>query len=154
VRIALLVEDRAQQLGGGYAIHHRMVGLGEQCPAALAEPLDHPRLPQRLVAIELLGHHPSDQQPQLLVATRVGQRGAAQVVGEVEMRVVDPDGPTQGQRHEVDALPVAGNLRQLGPDTLDELLVRRRRPLEDRHRSHVHVADAVLEVQERRVLGR
>ena len=105
------------------------------------------------MAIELLRHHPPDQQPQLLVATRLGQRGPAQVVGQVEVRIVHPDRPAEGERDEVHPLPVAGDVRQVGLDAPGQVVVGRRRALEDRHRADVHVADGVLEMQERGVLG-
>ena len=58
--------------------------------------------------VELLRHHAPDQQAQLVVATGLGQRGAPQVVAEVEVRIVEPDGASQRQRQEMDPLAVEG----------------------------------------------
>ena len=49
-------------------------------------------------------------------------------------------------------LAVAGHQGQLGVDHGHHVGEGRRRPLEDRHRGDVHVADVVLEVEERGIL--
>ena len=82
------------------AVDERVVGLGDEREAAVREALDHPHLPQRLGAVELLGEDPPGQQQQLLLGARVRQRGLAHVVLEVEARVVDPQRPAgPGRRH-------------------------------------------------------
>ena len=84
----------------------------DQRPATALEPLDHPRLPQWAVPVELLGHEPAHQRAELAVAPRRRQRGMAQVVLELEVRIVDPDRPAELQRHEPhDAGGSAGRLR-------------------------------------------
>jgi hypothetical protein len=113
---------------------------------------DHPHLPERLVAIEMLCHHASDEIPQFAVATRRRQRGVPEVVPEVEVRVVDPQWPAELERHEPHLLAVARHGRQLGRDHRLELFVGGRRTGEDRDRPDVHRAHGVLDVQERRVL--
>ena len=67
------------------------------------------------------------------------------------MRVVDPDRPAQGQWHEAHLLPVAGQRRQMRGDGVEDRVLLGRRPLEDAHRTDVHVGDVVLDVQERRI---
>ena len=84
----------------------------------------------------------------MLVTTRLGKAGPPQVVAEVEVRIVHPNRPTEGERDEVGSLPVAGNARQVHPDVPGQMVVGRRRPLEDRHRPDMHVRDRVLEVEE------
>ncbi len=104
------------------------------------------------MTIELLRHDAADQEAQLFVVARRRKCRAAQVVLQVEVRIVDPDGATELERHEANPLPVAGNARQVRPHPVREPAVRRGWPLEDRHRADVHVADPIFEVQERRVL--
>ena len=57
-RLRREVEDHAVQVGAGDPVHHAVVHLGDQRPAALGEPFDDPVLPQWMVAVEPLGHHP------------------------------------------------------------------------------------------------
>ena len=87
------------------------------------------------------------------IAARRRERGAAQVVAQVEVRIVHPHRPAERDRHEMDLLPVARDTRQVRPDHPRERLVPGRRPLEDRHHADMHVAHRVLEMQERGVLG-
>ena len=72
------------------AVDHRVVGLGDDREPALGQPLDQVHLPQRAGAVERARHQPGDQLGELLVGARPGQRGAAHVVGDVEVLVVDP----------------------------------------------------------------
>ena len=82
-----------------------------------------------------------------------GERGVAQVVLDVEVRVVDPDGPAELEGHESHLLAVARHEVELGVDHLDHVGEGRRRSFEDRHRGDVHVRDVVLDVEERGVQG-
>ena len=80
------------------------------------------------------------------------QRGVADVVARVEVRVVGPHRPALPERHVREALAVARHEVQAADDVVDELLRRRRLALEDHHRRDVHVRGrVVLQVQERRV---
>ena len=72
----------------------------------------------------------------------------ADVVVEAEVRIVGPHRPAQPTRYEADTLAVAGDLGQLAAHQLDEVVVVGRRPFHDGARSDVHVADAVLDVEE------
>ena len=145
------VEQLHHQVGAGDAVDHAVVNLGDQRPPTTGEPLDHPHLPQRAVPIELHGHQPAHQVVQLLLPAGRRQRRVADVVGEVEVRVVDPHRPPELARHEPHLLAIPRQQRQLAGDQLDDLLVRRRRPLEDRARRDVHVGHAVLDVEEQPV---
>ena len=72
----------------------------------------------------------------------------ADVVHEVEVGVVDPDGAAEAPGDEAHLLAVAGEQGQLAGHELDELVVRRGRALEDGAGTDVHVGDAVLHVEE------
>ena len=145
------VHDHRQQVGARDAVDQRVVRLGQHGPAPVLEALDHPDLPERLGAVELLGHHPADQLAELALAARGGQRGVAQVVLDVEVRVVDPDRTPQLEGDEADLLAVARDQVELGVHHGDDVAEGRRRTLEDGHRGDVHVGHVVLDVEERRV---
>ena len=59
------------------------------------KPFDHPRLPQRPVAVELLGHQPTHEVVEIRLGPGRRERGVADVVLEVEVRVVDPHRPAE-----------------------------------------------------------
>ncbi len=96
--------------------------------------LHEPDLPQRLGAVEALREQPAGERLSAASSAGSRQRGVADVVVGVEVRVVGPHGP---------ALAEAGRRRGAGgsagtrcsrpSDVLDELLQRRRRALEDHH---------------------
>ena len=153
VRLALRVEHHREELRRGDAVDHAVVHLGDERPAAAAQVLDHPDLPQRLRAVELLRHDPPHEVAELLVAAGLGQARVPQVVAEVEVGVVDPDRRAERERQEADRLPVARDARQVRPHHPHHRVVGRRRPFQDGHRTDVHMADRVLEVQEGSVLG-
>ena len=116
------------------AVDERVVGLGDEREAAALEALDHPHLPQRLGAVELLGEDPPGQQQELLLGARVRQRGVAHVVLEAEARVVDPQRPAGAGRRHRELLAVARHEVQAPAQRVEHLGVRRRRALEDRAR--------------------
>ena len=70
----------------------------------------------------------------------------ADVVGGVEMWVVDPHRTSLPERHEGEALAIAGNEVQARLDRLDQLLVGRGRTLEDRASGDVHVRRIPLQM--------
>ena len=106
-------------------------------------------LPQRAAPVQLLGHQAPHQQPKFLTTARGGKCRVPKVVFEVEVRVVDPHGPAELERHEVDGLPVPRHEAELCGDHLANLVIGRRRAVEDGTRGDVHVGDAVLQVEER-----
>jgi len=116
------------QVGARDAVDHGVVELAQQCLPALAQPLDHPHLPQRLAAVEPLHHDPGDQLAELLVTAGSGKAGMTDVVLEVEVRVVDPHRAPEIEGHRPDHLAVARDLRQLAADQGEHVGVRRRRP--------------------------
>ena len=145
------VEQHAQQIGRRHAVHHAVVDLRDHRPAPGAEAFGDPHLPQRLAAIELLGHHASHEVAQLLVTAGRWQRGAAHVVVEPEVWIVHPHGPAERERHEAHSLAVAGHQRQVRGDRFRDVIGPRRGTLEDPDRADVHVRDLVLDVKERGV---
>ena len=148
-RFGLGVEHDGEQIRARDAVDHAVVHLRHEGPVTVLEALDHPHLPQRLSAIELLGHQPADEVAQLLIAARRRQRGVPQVVPEVEVRVIDPHRAAQIERDEAHLLAVARHERELAGDEVGEVAVVRGRSLEDPDRTDVHMVRVVLDVQER-----
>jgi hypothetical protein len=77
-----------------HAVDEGVVGLGDQREAVVVDAVDEPDLPQRAAAVQALGEQPPGQALELLVVARRRQPGVAQVVAQVEVRVVDPDRPS------------------------------------------------------------
>ena len=150
-RWAVALEHDRHQIGGGDAVDHAVMDLREQRPAALAQSLEHPDLPERLVAVEVLGEDARGRPAELLVAARRRKGAVAQVVGEVEVGIVHPHRTAQAERYEANLLAIARDEAELARHHLLEPLERRRRPLEDAHAADVHRVHRALEVQERRV---
>jgi hypothetical protein len=65
--------------------------------------------------------------------------------------VVDPDGPALSEGDEAQLLAEAGDEVEPAGEVLAELLVVRRRTLEERGGRDVHVRSRPLQVQERRI---
>ncbi len=130
-----------------------MVGLGDQGDPAAGKALDQVDLPHRAVPVQPSGHQPADEFAQLRVAARPGQRGAADMVGDVEVTVVDPDRVREVTGHALDLLPVAGNQSDPGLDQGDELVVVEAgvRWLERDQPPDVHRGRRLLQVEERHV---
>ncbi len=75
----------------------------------------------------------------------------ADVVVEVELRVVDPYGASLAVGDEAELSAKAGDEVKAGGGVGAELVVGGRRPFEDRRGRDVHVGRALLHVQERGV---
>jgi hypothetical protein len=150
-RVGLEVEQHGRDVHARDAVDERVVGLGDQREAVLADAVDQPQLPQRLRAVQPLGEDPPRQAAQLLLARRLRQRRVAHVVVGVEVRVVDPDGAALHERRPGELLAVARHQVQALLELGHEFLVGRRLALEDQHGSDVHVRAAALEGQEGRV---
>ena len=97
-RIGLQVEQDAEQLGARDAVDGAVVHLGHQGDLAVLEPLDHPHLPQGAVPVQLAAGDVGREVAQLAHAARRRQGGPPEVVVDVELGVVDPDGVAQAQR--------------------------------------------------------
>ena len=91
----LEVEEDGADVDAGDAVDHRVVGLGQDREAVALQALRQPQLPERLRAVQLLGEDAPGQPFQLRLAARLGQRGVADVVGQVEVDVVRPERPAR-----------------------------------------------------------
>ena len=127
------------------------MALGDDCEAPTFQPVHEPHLPHRLRAVEALREDAGGQRAELLLGARLGERGVAHVVVEVEVRVVDPDRPALAIGDELELLAEAGNQVKPPEDVLSKLFDLGRRALEGRRRGHVHMGGSVLEVEEGRV---
>ena len=121
--------------------------LGQHREAPIGEAFDQPQFPQRAAAVERLGEHAPGEPLELVLATGTGQRRVADVVAQVEMRIVDPHRAALAERHVRQSLPVAGHEVQAQLDRLDEIVVRRRGAVEHGAGRHVHVCRVALEMQ-------
>ncbi len=124
------------------------MGLGQNGKAVALEPLHQPQLPQRLLAVELLGEDPTTQRLELGLGPRARQRGVADMELGLEVRIVDPPGAPLVEGHEGEPLAVARDEMQPPRELLHELVVGRSCALEDHAGRHVHVGGVVLQVQE------
>ncbi len=127
------------------------MGLGEDGEAVVVEALDEPDLPERLVAVELLGEDAAGQVLQLALGAGRGERGGAHVVAQVEVWVVDPLRAALAERDEGEPLAVARHEGEATFEGLEEVGVGGRGALEQHHARHVHVGGGVLQVEEGRV---
>ena len=117
------VQDHLADLDRADAVDHRVMGLGDHRDPVPLQALDQVHLPQRPAVVQRPGHQPGRQVAQLLVAARLGQGRAADVVGDVEVGVVDPDRTGQPARHLDHLLPVAGHQGQPLLDQRDQAVV-------------------------------
>ena len=85
------VEQQLTEIDGLHAVDQRLVRLVEQGDVAIGEALDEVDLPQRAAAVERPRHDPGRQLAQLVERAGTWQGGAAYVVAEVELLVIDPD---------------------------------------------------------------
>ena len=84
--------DHLHQVDARRAVDHAVVQLAEHREAVALETLDQPDLPERLGAVEVLALDARGLGPQLLQGSGPGQGRVADVVVEVEVRIVDPHG--------------------------------------------------------------
>ncbi len=147
----LEIEQHGGEIDAGDAVDERVVGLGDQREPVALEPLDQPGLPQRLVPVERLGGDPRGQQKQLLLAAGRRQRRVADVVLDVEVGIVDPQGPAGLERRGGEFLPVARHQVQTTADMVEEVGELGWVPLEDQDSADVHVRGRPLLVEERGV---
>ena len=91
------------------------------------------------------------ERQQRRLVTGLGQGGVADVVGEVERRVVDPQRPAGLERRDRELLAVARDEMQARLDVGEELVEPGRLALEDREPADVHVRVRLLLREEARV---
>ena len=147
------VEQDGREVDAGDAVDERVVGLGDQREPAALEPLDEPHLPQRLGAVERLRVDPRRERAQLRLGPRHRQRGVADVVLEVEARIVDPQRPAGLDGREGELLAEARDEVEPRADVVREVVVGGRGAVEDHHRADVHVRHRAFLGDERRVDG-
>ena len=132
--------------------------LGVEREPTTLEPLDDVELPRRPGEVELMAVQPRDQNAELALVARTGQRGATHVVVEVEVLVLDPRLERVAQQERVGQLHVPRSLdRFLARLVEDVAQVGRSRVgrWRERHqRGHVHHRLGCLGPQEHRVLRR
>ena len=146
------VEHHGEKVGRRDPVDHAVVNLGDERPPLPRQTLDHPQLPERLAPIENLREDPPGEVAKLVASAGRRDRGVADVVQDLEVGIVDPDGSSDARRREADLLAVTRHERELGRDEADNLAVRRRGTLEHRNGPDVHRVGPVLDVEERRVL--
>ena len=88
---------------------------------------------------------------ELLLAAGGRERRVAHVVLDIERRVVHPQRPAGLKRRRTQPLAVARHEVQPSSDMIEVVVERRRRAIEDQHRTDVHVRRGPFLVQERRV---
>ena len=157
-RARLGVEQHGARVDRPDAVHQAMVRLGGQRPAPAGEALEQDDAPQRPSAVEPVRPEVGRPGEQLALAARLGQRGAGDVGGDVEVLVGHPRRPMQAARRaareplaiareRVEApVEVAAQPRERGCAAVRERV-------EDQHPSDVHVRSDVglLELEEGRV---
>jgi hypothetical protein len=148
------IEDDLGDVDAGDAVDERVMGLADEGEAALLQALDHPDLPQRLRAIELLGEDAPGEAQELILGAGLRQRRVTHVVLDREARVVDPERAAGAGGRDRQLLAIAGHEVQPRAQGIEELRVQRRWALEERHTSDVHVRRRPLLVQEGRVDSR
>src|SRR6185503_11284498 len=104
---------RSGELDAADAVDHAVMRLGDDREAIALEPLDHPHLPERLPAIELLRHQPAGEALEEPLVARARQVRVADVISEIEEGVVDPDGMLEARRP-CQALAIAWNAIEAG----------------------------------------
>jgi hypothetical protein len=98
--VGLDVEHRCQHEGAGGAVDRGVVHLGDLGdPAPLVDAFDDVQLPQRAGAVEWPGVDTADHLGQLLRGAGRGHGVVADVVVEVEVRVLDPVGQVDPERN-------------------------------------------------------
>src|SRR6202008_1181883 len=92
---------------------HVVVPLGDHRPLLLLEAFDHPQLPKRPTAIKPTSHQVTDQRSKLIHVPRVRNSSLTEVIVEVEVPVVYPDGAAKFQGERPGHLTVPGDKAQL-----------------------------------------
>jgi hypothetical protein len=129
------VEQQLVEVGAGDPVDHAVVDLGQQGPASLGEAVPEGVLPQRSVAVHPGRHQPAHQLRDLRTTAGGWYRDLPQVVVDVEVRVVDPGGRGQAERHRPEPLAVTRDQRETTGDGGDDLVEGGRRTGEDRERA-------------------
>ena len=145
------VEDAVGHGHRSLAVHRRVVHLGVKTDPPVGHALDHIELPQRPAAVEQAGVQTGAQRLHLRHGAGLRQHGAAHVVVEVDVVVVDPDRVGQVKRHQCQ---LAGEHRRqvhaagdMGLDRIEPVVHRSGRRLEQRQAADMHRHLGTFEVQ-------
>ena len=151
-RARLQVVELGHDLGAGRPIDGGVVDLGDEADPALFHPFDDPDLPQRPRAIERDRSDLTCDRRQLSPAPRLRHANPTNVIVGIEVRVLDPHGVVELERHLGKPSGECGDPMKAADDVVPERLERvavghRRRVVDAGHR-YVHVGARRFEVQE------
>ena len=129
-----------------------MVDLGHHADVPMLQALDHPQLPERAAAVELVAGDVGDQLAELPRAARSGHGDPSHVVVEVEVGVFDPHRVVQPEGHLGQAAPERRQqvqaLAQHLLDPLERVAALDGGRVEHRDLERVHVQRGGLHVEE------
>jgi hypothetical protein len=145
------IVDLPQHLRTGDAVDDAVVHLGEDRHAPAFESFEKTELPERSVASQGLACVVADEFFELLLAARLGQRGADDVAGELDA-CVDPRRMVEAER-ELDETATKAWKRdqaphELGAHRIEIVAARNRRWIDDGHADPMHVLGRRFHVQE------
>ena len=146
--VGLGVEEDRGYVDPGDPVDQAVMGLADDREAVVLEPATSHSSHSGLVRSRLLGEGAGGEVAQLLLAAGGGEGGVADVVVEVQVGVVDPDRAALVEGDEAELLAEARDQVQPRLQVGAELVVGRRRAVEDHRRGDVHVGAVALEVQE------
>ncbi len=91
-RVGLGLEHVGEHGGGGDAVGGGVVDLGHEAEVAVLDALDHPQLPERVAPVQLAAGDVGDELAELARPPGRGDLGPVEVVGQVEIGILDPQG--------------------------------------------------------------
>jgi hypothetical protein len=152
--VPLDVEQPEQEQRAADPVDRGVMDFHNEREAAALQALDHPHLPERVVAAQRHLGDPRDQFEQLALAAGRGQRRAVQVRVEVEVRVVGPHGVADPERHADELAPQEWQRRQPPLDLRADpakILARPAPARLDHERAHHAAAHRLCGVEKRGV---
>ena len=125
------------------AVDRRVVHLHEDCDTSIGEPLDHPQFPQGQVSAHRSAGYVTDDVGQRPFVTRRLKDNTMEMAIDVEVRIIDPEGPAQVERRPCQLLANRGNLGQAlvshGTDALVRVAGRHRGRIEEQESADMQV---------------
>ena len=151
--VRLRVKQHLTDVDGLAPVHEDLVALGQDGDSPLCQSLDEVGFPQRPRPVEGARCDPRDQLAELVVVTGAWKSRSAHVVGELEVRIIDPDRRRQPARDPLQPLPVARDEGDAVRDQVDQPVVVQPRlaRVEDLEGRVVHRRPGGLDGQERQV---
>ena len=150
-RVGLQVEQYAEELGARDTVDCAVVHLGDQGDLPVLQALDDPHLPQGPIAVQLAADDVRGEVAELADAARCRECGPPQVVVDVEIGVVDPDGVAEPHRHLHQTALEDGSEGDAVADQLadapERVAPRHRGRVEHGRHRHVHVQGGRLHIQ-------